>query len=97
MSDLVPDDQIERIVGVGRHRKAHFGRAVSSEQTVYVLHSRECRDSGRDLRECRYSVALDLGIDPDRWAGDQDVPVVLGVWNGRLIPLLRASETGGKA
>ncbi|TGB37898.1 hypothetical protein [Mycolicibacterium peregrinum] len=87
MSDLVPADEIERIVGVDRHRKAHFGRAVSAEQTVYILHSRECRDSGIDLRECRFSVALDRGIKPEAWSAHQDVPVALGVWHGRLIPL----------
>lgn len=31
MSDLVPADQIEQIVGIRRHRQAHFGRAVSAE------------------------------------------------------------------
>ena len=87
MSDLVPADDIERIVGVQRHRKAHYGRAVSAEQTVYVLHSHECRDSGIDLRECRFSVALDRGIKPEAWSGHQDVAVGLGVWDGRLIPL----------
>lgn len=62
MSDLVPADQIEQIVGARRHKLAHLGRAVSAEQTVYVLHSFACRDSGIDLRTCVYSRALDAGI-----------------------------------
>ena len=63
MSNLVPPSEIEGIVGAHRHAVSHFGRAVSSEQTVYILHSRECVDSGVDLRDCPFSVALDKGID----------------------------------
>jgi hypothetical protein len=94
MSDLVPTDQIEGIVGAFRHRTAHYGRAVSDEQTVYILHSEECRDSGIDLRECPFSVALDRGITPDRWEDFEDEPVELWVSasTGRLIPMRRLSE-----
>jgi hypothetical protein len=87
MSNLVPADDIERIVGINRHRRAHYGRAVSAEQTVYILHSRECLDSGIDLRACRFSVALDRGIDERNWSGMEDQPVPLGVLNQLLIPL----------
>jgi hypothetical protein len=87
MSDLVPTEDIERIVGVARHRKAHYGRAVSSQQTVYILHSKECKDSGIDLRDCRFSTALDEGIRMESWTGVEDVPVMLGVWQGLLVPL----------
>ncbi len=41
-----PADQIEQIVGIRRHSQAHFGRAVSAERTVYILHSQRCLDSG---------------------------------------------------
>jgi hypothetical protein len=51
MSDLVPAEDIERIVGAPRHYQAHYGCAVSSEQTVYILHSKRCLGSGIDLRE----------------------------------------------
>lgn len=88
MSDLVPTTDIERIVGVARHRRAHMGRAVSADQTVYILHSQECRDSGIDLRECRFSVALDNGIRACDWEDRQDIPVALGVWGNRLIPIM---------
>ncbi len=88
MSDLVPASDIERIVGVKRHPRIHIGRAVSAEQTCYVLHSQACLDSGIDLRWCTYSIALDAGIeDLDVWTSRQDVPVVLVVRAGRLIPL----------
>jgi hypothetical protein len=75
VSDIVPAEDIERIVGVERHPTEHWGRAVSAEQRVYILHSQECLDSGRDLRECPYSLALDNGIDPFDWT--EDVPVSL--------------------
>lgn len=87
MSDLVDASQIERIVGVKRHRQAHYGRAVSAEQTVYILHSQRCLDSGIDLRDCRFSRALDQGIRPSSWEGHEDVPVGLGVWQDRLVPI----------
>src|SRR6516225_9336266 len=35
MSKLVPSSDIERIVGVPRHRSVHYGRASSTEQVVY--------------------------------------------------------------
>jgi hypothetical protein len=89
MTDLVPTEDIERIVGVERHQTAHYGRAVSAEQTVYILHSHDCKNSGTDLRECRYSTALDRGILMAQWAEHQDVPVKLWVDGGseRLVPL----------
>lgn len=93
MSDLVPADEIESIVGVKRHPRLHFGRAVSAEKRVYILHSQECLDSGIDLRECEYSIALDRGIDDEpgiwfAWVHHQDRPVRLTVWRGRLRPFL---------
>lgn len=87
MTDLVPATDIERIVGIARHRRVHMGRAVSAEQTTYILHSQDCLDSGIDLRECRFSTALDKGIQLSYWEDRQDTPVALGVWNGRLIPI----------
>lgn len=89
MTDLVDPTKIERIVGAARQDDAHLGRAVSSEQQVYILHSGQCRASGRDLRACEYSLALDEGIDEDDWCDAEDVPVVLGVRDGLLIPLAR--------
>jgi hypothetical protein len=91
MSDIVPAADIERIVGASRHHAAHYGRAVSTEQTVYILHSKDCLDSGIDLRECLFSVALDNGISMDRWAEFEDTPVELWVStaDGRLVPMRR--------
>lgn len=79
MSELVNSDRIEAKVGAVRHARMHVGRAVSAEQTVYILHSKECLDSGIDLRECRYSLALDRGIDLSVWGDWEDRAVILCV------------------
>lgn len=90
MSELVPAEDITRIVGTDRHPTLHYGRAVSTEDTVYILHSQQCLDSGIDLRDCDYSTALDEGINVGYhgapWNGYEDKPVPLAIWNGRLIP-----------
>ena len=87
MTELVDPDRIEAIVGCKRHPKAHFARAVSAEQKVYILHSQECVDSGIDLRECGYSVALSHGIDHDYWEPVFDKPVMVAVFAGLFYPL----------
>ena len=84
MTELVPADEIESIVGRKRSVKDHYARAVSAEQTVYILHSRECLDMHADLRECPWSLALDRGIDLDEWV--VDVPLTVYVRSGRLLP-----------
>ena len=83
MTQIVSD--IERIVGCPRHPSSHIGIAVSAEQIVYIMHSQRCIDSGIDLRDCSFSLALDRGIGS--WGPMQDRPVLLGIWRGRLIPL----------
>jgi hypothetical protein len=89
MSNLVPADQIEQIVGVERHSTRHFARAVSAEQIVYILHSAKCRDSGRDLRECLFSVALDNGVRESDWAGHEEQPIRVSIdAEQRLIPVV---------
>jgi hypothetical protein len=89
MSDLVPGEDIERIVGVERHPTDHYARAVSAEQTVYVMHSQLCIDSGVDLRQCYFSLALDNGIREDEWTEDVAVPVeIRGAFDEtRLAPM----------
>lgn len=86
MTDLVPADRIEQIVGALRHDLIHIGRAVTGDQAVYILHSSECRDSGIDLRACQFSIALDRGIAASDWSGHEDRPVLLGVHQKRLMP-----------
>jgi len=90
VSELVPTSEIERLVGAPRHETEHMGRAVSSKQVVYVLHSQECFDSGVDLRDCPFSLALDeFGIDTDgAWCGREDEAVVLDIVDGELVPAL---------
>lgn len=87
VSDLVPPDRIEDIVGAKRHEEQHLARAVSAEQRVYILHSETCRRDTPDLRECPYSLALDRGIDPNDWRGFEDRPVVLAIAHDQLVPL----------
>lgn len=86
MVDLVSATDIERIVGRDRHPTVHLGRVVSAENTVYILHSKACVDSGHDLRECRYSKALGRGTSVRAWDGLIDRPVPLAVWAGLLAP-----------
>lgn len=82
MAEQVPADEIELIVGTARHHRLHYGRAVSAERKVYILHSQECRDYYYDLRDCPYSRALDKGITETEWPMDE--PVLIGIWDGRL-------------
>ena len=84
MTDKVPGDEIEGVVGRTRHPTNHYARAVSTEQTVYILHSRECLAMHADLRECPWSLALDRGIDISEWV--EDVPLTVRVRDGRLVP-----------
>ena len=84
MSRIETPDKTMQIVGRDRHETEHYGRAVSAEERVYILHSRECFESGRDLRQCEFSIAMDLGIDLDRWVEDQTV--LLEIEDGLLVP-----------
>jgi len=86
MAEIVPNYQIEQIVGVPRHSRIHYGRAVSSEQTMYILHSKNCLKDNPDLRDCEFSVALDNGLDMDKWEDYQDRTLVLSIVDGSLWP-----------
>lgn len=89
MSELVDPAEIERIVGIDRHATRHYARAIRAEQTVYILHSHRCKNSGHDLRECGFSIALDKGIDLATWEGHEDKAVRVVVnRSGRLIPVV---------
>lgn len=86
MSELVNPNEIEKIVGVQRHPTLHYGRASSSDQTVYILHSEECKIKMDDLRDCDFSRAMDNGIQQDTWDGYIDRPVVLAIVGFELVP-----------
>lgn len=94
MSDPVPADEIERIVGIIRHPTDHYANAVSDEQTVYILHSHECKDSGIDLRECAFSRAMDEGIPMDVWGDHQDRAVEVVIEFGLLLPAPDRQDAG---
>ena len=93
MSDLVSADEIEKIVGVKRHPTEHIARAVTATETVYILHSQQCKDSRDDLRTCPYSWALDRGIADlgSWWYEREDRPVVVIIIRGRLYPMINIS------
>lgn len=87
MSDRVPTEDIERIVGVERHEWAHIGRVVTDDQRIYVLHSQHCFYTHDDLRACRYSTAMDQGLWPEAWEDWEDTPVFLDIdEDGYLVP-----------
>lgn len=92
MSEAVDPTEIEGVVGVARHATDHFVRAVSAEQTVYILHSEKCRAMFADLRECPFSVALDRGIEHPTpwgpWSRLQNRPVRVQIVDGFLMPAL---------
>lgn len=95
MSDLVPREHIEGIVGSPRQAHRHMARAISAERTVYILHSFECLDTVPDLRDCPYSLALDKGITVRRWP--QDVCVEAAIERGRLVPAQIAAPSSGSS
>lgn len=76
MTEIVPADEIEDIVGAPRQPFTHLGRAVSSEQIFYILHPKWCLDTQGDLRQCEYSLALACG-DVD--VVDEDVTLALSM------------------
>ena len=92
MTKREASDEIEAIVGVKRYEILHIGRAVSAEQRVFIMHSKACVESGIDLNDCRFSKALDNGIDPQEWDGWEDKPVILDVEDDALVPLGEASD-----
>lgn len=85
MTELVPREDIENHVGHERHATEHYGRMNTVEGRFYILHSLECLDSGIDLRECKFSVALDHGTSGfEHW--HENVPVKLSVKDGMVTP-----------
>lgn len=63
MSSLVNASIVERIVGRERHPILHWARLNPDDQTVTILHSQACIETSTDLRECRFSLAMDRGVD----------------------------------
>lgn len=91
MSRLESAETIEATVGALRHPTEHVARAVTAEERVYVMHSAECLASGIDLRECKYSIALDRGILLRAWRLFPDRPVRVFLEGGRLVPDARGA------
>ena len=62
-------------------------------ETIYILHSQFCKDSGIDLRDCPYSRALDQGVRERDWSGWENRPVVLITVTGWLTPTQYQGDT----
>lgn len=92
MSEPVPREKIEEIVGHARHPRIHYGRAVSETETFYILHSQQCLEQYDDLSYCPFSIAMDLGLNLPMWAFHMDQPVPIGVYDGELLPLQASEE-----
>ena len=95
MTELVDAGAIEQIVGARRHASFHLGRFNTTTGDVHILHSRACLAVTKDLRECEFSLALDGGIDVDRWwpPVKRDRPVMLSTSaHGDLIPFALPSD-----
>ncbi len=86
MSEIVPADQIEGLVGIERHAIHHYARVNSDEQIFYVLHSKSCLSLERPITQCGFTYALDRGIDEYLWSDFMDTPVRVRVRGGDLLP-----------
>lgn len=103
MTDLVPEADIERIVGVTRSLGQHIGRAVTrgdhlrKKDTFYILHSKQCLREHEDLKRCPFSRALDKGIQPEWWIAVEDKPVYIGINHDfRVVPLFGQASVVGE-
>ena len=76
---------VEQWVGVPRHPWAHIGRPMS-DNTLLVLHSQQCFDSGKPFVDCPFTDAAHQGRwDRDVW-GVHNGPHFLTLDEGWLFP-----------
>ena len=96
MTDIVPSEDIERLVGVKRRADAHCGRVLFDQGRFVILHSQGCLNATADLTECAYSVALDVAIACgdtfEQWPVD---PVILGLSHEDLIYVCQVEDSDG--
>lgn len=85
MTEQVPADRIEELVGIDRHPTLHYARIDTESDRVFILHSGLCLSRRDDLRTCPYSRALDKGIDLLAWGGLEDVTVVVRLRRSRTL------------
>lgn len=78
---IVPVNEIERFVGMARLKHYHVAR-VDPSGVMYILHSTECKARYTDLRQCDYSLGMEVllstGLTLD-WGDFMDVPVIVRV------------------
>lgn len=61
MAERVDASKIEDIIGVERHHRLHYARAVTAEKMIYILHSKICLENNPDLLDCPITHLLDKG------------------------------------
>lgn len=58
MSDLA--EHIEKIFDIQRDENIHLG--LLEDDVFYIMHSQKCVKHTADLRQCKYSLAMDNGF-----------------------------------
>ena len=84
MTERVPANRIEALVGAKRHPWRHIIRGAMDGPDAglaYILHPDDCRNHWDDLRDCPWSLALDRG---GVWLPD-DLPHHVRLRNGELL------------
>lgn len=90
MSTEETPEFIETKIGVSRHQRLHIALVSPDEMMVYLSHPEECeaRLNSRSLTECRYSYAMDMGIQPELWTHAMNSPqFVIINYKGTLSPV----------
>ncbi|QGJ94990.1 hypothetical protein SEA_REDWATTLEHOG_132 [Gordonia phage RedWattleHog] len=99
-NDIQPVDptEIERLVGAARHPTRHIARADTTDWQVYLLHPHSCirlHEDGDYRTACKYATTLRWGLSQEEWAEHEDVPVVVDIQGGRLVPVEGGVEALG--
>lgn len=78
MSTEETPEFIETKMGVSRHQRLHIALVCPDEAMVYMSHPEECeaRLNSRSLTECKYSQAMDTGIQTKRLDPRHELPTV---------------------
>lgn len=76
MSTEETPEFIETKMGVSRHQRLHIAMVCPDETMVYLSHPEECeaRLNDRSLTECKYSYAMDTGIQTKIWTRAMNSP-----------------------
>lgn len=86
--DAEVNEAVFQATGVHRHRVHHYGRHVRSSGRIVLIHSATCMAEDTLLTDCVFSQALSEDVDMLAWKHVSNVPVVVTVQNGCVVPLL---------